>query len=62
MVELDVWLRFDSCNNLLSSVHTIFVIILQYAGLNIKTKILLIVNSTFLKSSSEAKLRSSAYS
>src|SRR6218665_4204582 len=33
--------KFDSCNNLLSSVHTILVIIMRYARLNIKTKILL---------------------
>jgi len=31
--------NFDSCNNLLSSVHTILVIILRYVRLNIKTKI-----------------------
>src|SRR6218665_4063546 len=33
--------KFDSCNNLLSPAHTMLVIILQYAKLNIKTKILL---------------------
>src|SRR6218665_22706 len=35
-------IKFDFCNNLLSSVHTILVIILQYIRLNIKTKILLL--------------------
>jgi len=33
--------KFDSYNNLLSSVHAILVIILRYVRLNIKTKILL---------------------
>jgi len=32
--------KFDFCNNLLSSVHTILVIILRYVRLHIKTKIL----------------------
>src|SRR6218665_388970 len=36
-------IKFDFCNNLLSSVHTILVIILQYIRLNIKTKILLLL-------------------
>jgi len=30
--------KFDSCNNLLSSIHTIHVIILRYVRLNINTK------------------------
>src|SRR6218665_2000272 len=32
--------KFDFCNNLLSSVHTLPVISLRYVRLNIKTKIL----------------------
>ena len=35
--------KFDSCNNLLSSVHTILVISLQHVRLNIKTKKLLLL-------------------
>ena len=31
--------NFDSCNNLLSSVYTILVIILWYVRLNIKMKV-----------------------
>jgi len=34
--------KFNSCNNLLSSVHTMLVIVLQYVRLNIKMKILLL--------------------
>jgi len=35
--------KFDSCNNLLSSVHTILVIILQYVRLNIKNENTIII-------------------
>jgi len=41
--------KFDSYNNLLSSVHTTLVIILQYVRVNIKTKILLYYYRTFIK-------------
>src|SRR6218665_3519026 len=34
--------KLDSCNNLLSSFHTILVIILRYVRLNMTTKILLL--------------------
>ena len=41
--------KFDSCNNLLSSVHTILVIILWYVRLNIiKNKTLLLFHDYFL--------------
>jgi len=36
--------KFDSCNNLLSSVHTILVIVLRYFRLNSKTKTLLLIH------------------
>src|SRR6218665_1010627 len=35
--------KFDSCKNLLLSVHTMLVIILRYVRLNIKTKILFFI-------------------
>jgi len=35
--------KFGTCNNLLSSLYTILVIILWYVRLNIKTKILLLL-------------------
>ena len=40
--------KFDSCDNLLSSVHTILLIILWYVRLNIKTKLLLLLLLLFI--------------
>src|SRR6218665_3404549 len=37
--------KFDYCNNLISSVHTILVIILRYIRLHIKPKTLLLLQS-----------------